>query len=262
MLSVIIIFVAVFGAGWMARGSIRDFVYQAQQPKLPLAATYQFASSTPTPIPTPTKPHLTSPSQGEESKQLPRTINLAVPFLLQAPTHDWSQPYQDACEEAAAIMVDAYYRGRRERYYEQDGNKVILDLIAFEEKLLGKYKDTTAEETARLIREYFHYQTVVVREVTSTEVFKPMLAKGYPVIVPVHGKSLRNPYFRNGGPAYHMIVIKGYLPDGRWIVNDPGIGRGPDYLYSNEVLWNAMHDWNNGDVIHGKKMMIVVIPNS
>ncbi|MDP3793390.1 MAG: C39 family peptidase, partial [Candidatus Uhrbacteria bacterium] len=216
----------MLGAGWLARASIRDFLYQAKQPTLPVAATYQVASSTSTPTPTLTKPPsttpqppLTPPSKGGDYA-FPQEINLAVPFLLQAPTHDWSQPYQDACEEAAAIMVDAYYRGRRERYYEQDGKRVILDLIAFEEKLLGKYKDTTAEETARLIREYFHYQTVVVREVTSTEVFKPMLAKGYPVIVPVHGKSLRNPYFRNGGPAYHMFVIKGYLPDGRWIVND------------------------------------------
>ncbi len=259
-LSVILIIGVVFAASWLVRvptlrsasrssigTSIRDFLYQAKQPKLPVAEGFQFTTST---VPTLT------PS----SRILPKQINLAVPFLLQAPTHNWNQPYQDACEEAAAIMVDAYYHGRKNRFHEVDGNKAVLDIIAFEKKLLGKYEDTTAEETAHLIREYFHYQNVIVQEVTSTRAFKPILVKGYPVIVPAYGKALGNPYFRNGGPVYHMLVIKGYLADGRWIVNDAGVGVGADYIYRDKVLWNVMHDWNYGDVIHGKKMMIVVMP--
>jgi len=253
---IVIVVGVMLGTGWLARASIRDFLYQAQQPKLPVAEGYKVASSTPI------RPPLAPPSQGGESKSLPNSVNLAVPFLLQAPTHNWSEPYQNACEEAAAIMVDAFYHGRKDRFHEQDGNKAILDLITFEKKLLGKYDDTTAEETAHLIRAYFHYKNVTVQEVTSTQALKPILAKGYPILVPASGKSLHNPYFRNGGPPYHMLVIKGYLADGRWIMNDPGIGLGPDYVYTDKVLWEAMHDWNGGDVLHGKKMIIVIIPNS
>jgi hypothetical protein len=44
------------------------------------------------------------------------------------------------------------------------------------------------------------------------------------------------------------------------ITNDAGIGRGQSYVYDENVLWNAIHDWNGGDVIHGEKLMIVIEP--
>src|SRR5690554_5866511 len=41
-------------------------------------------------------------------KEVPAEINLAVPFTSQAPTANWDMPFQEACEEAAALMVHYY----------------------------------------------------------------------------------------------------------------------------------------------------------
>ena len=89
---------------------------------------------------------------------------------------------------------------------------------------------------------------------------KTALNKGYPVILPAHGKELLNPNFRNGGPEYHMLVIKGYKADGSWIVNDPGTRNGPDYIYPHDRLLIANHDFNATDMKLGAKVMIVVYP--
>ncbi|MSR84873.1 hypothetical protein EXS71_00285 [Candidatus Uhrbacteria bacterium] len=267
----------VLGGAWFVRASIRDLVYQTSQPVLPPPIAYQATSTdafmrVPTstgrgePMRSPSdrgqaiKPGQTHGSAPTTTKKFPSQVNLAIPFLLQAPTHKWIQPYEDACEEASAIMVDAYYRGRTEKYGEQEGDKVILDLIAYENGLFGKYESTSATETARLIENYFPNRRVTVHAPTSTQEIKQLVAQNIPVIVPLYGKALNNPYFRNGGPIYHMLVVKGYLPDGRFITNDPGIGRGADYIYAADVLWEAMHDWNEGDVLNGKPMILIVRP--
>ena len=69
---------------------------------------------------------------------------------------------------------------------------------------------------------------------------------------------LGNPYYKQPGPIYHALVLKGYTKDGKFITNDPGTKRGADYLYDPQVILNAMHEWNSGDVEHGRKMAIVV----
>ena len=55
-----------------------------------------------------------------------------------------------------------------------------------------------------------------------------------------------------------MLVIKGYTKDGRFITNDPGTRRGANYLYDPNIVLNAIHYWNGGDVKNGKKAVIVV----
>ena len=42
------------------------------------------------------------------TKELSPTMNLSVPFTSQAPEQNWDEPWQDACEEAAVLMLDAY----------------------------------------------------------------------------------------------------------------------------------------------------------
>jgi hypothetical protein len=269
--------VLVVGGGlgvWNNRVAIREWWEDRQKPVLPEAQGYAppAASSTlpaikPTSTrPTPTKPVVTptstqptAPTAAPSSSTLPKEINLAVPFLSQAPKMDWSYPYQEACEEASAIMVDAFYRGQKS-FTPDAGDKAILGLVEYEKNLFGYYEDTTAEETAKLIREYFGYKNVLVEPLESMDEVKEMVAKGRPVILPASGKDLGNPNFRNGGPPYHMLVVKGYTADGTWITNDPGTRRGADYIYANDVLWNAVHDWNGGNVRQGAKYMIVVMP--
>ncbi len=196
-----------------------------------------------------------------EAKQpLPQAINLDVPFTSQAPYQVWDLPYQETCEEAAALMVDAFYRGVSGQIPPDQAKQAIDDLIAFQTKQYGDYKDTNAQDTARFIKDYFHYQDVSVTKLVSVDQIKRALANGYPVLIPVSGKQLGNPNYKHGGPPYHMLVIKGYT-QGRFITNDSGTRKGADYTYAYETVMRSAHDWNGGNVLQGQPMLIVVLPN-
>jgi hypothetical protein len=194
------------------------------------------------------------------TKTIPREANLAVPFTSQAPTADWSQPYQDACEEASAIMVDGFYRHLTGKIPADQATREISQIVDYENKLFGDYKDTDAAETVKFIKGYFGYTNVQIKPLTGPDDIKRVIAQGYPVILPAGGKLLGNPNFRNGGPLYHMLVIKGYTST-HFITNDPGTRLGADYVYSYDTIMNAAHDWNGGDVTNGAKVLIVVYPN-
>lgn len=242
------------------RAPLRDAKRELAKPELPPAINYQETAMRAPALAAPTSTSRVNAPGPLPTKKIPTSINLAVPFLSQAPKKNWDMPYQEACEETSSIMVDAYYKGRRASFASEEGDKAILDLIAYENSTLGFYKDTTAEQTADFIRGYFH-DAATVSEVNSADDIRAELAAGHPVIVPASGKMLGNPNFRNGGPLYHMLVIKGYLADGRWITNDPGTRLGADYVYDQDVLMKAIHDWNGGDVTQGKPLMIVITPN-
>lgn len=191
---------------------------------------------------------------------LPTEVNLAVPFMSQAPTADWGEPYQEACEEASAIMVDAFYRGESGVMDILKADAAIQKFVGYEKGSLGFYEDTTAAELAKVIRDYYGYRDVVVQPFDTTDDLKRVVALGYPVIVPMSGKLLNNPNFRNGGPLYHMLVIRGYA-NGLFITNDPGTRKGEGYTYDEVTIMNAAHDWNGGEVTNGQRVMLVIIPN-
>ena len=189
---------------------------------------------------------------------IPESINLAVPFTSQAPYANWALPYQEACEEAAALMVHAFYTNLTLDPARAD--KKILDLVDFQEQYYGFYKDTTAQETARFIQDLWGYTNVRV-EPAKIETIKAALTQGFPVMIPAAGRMLGNPYFTGEGPLYHMLVIRGYTKDDNFITNDPGTKRGEGYVYKASTLMNAIHDWNNGNVESGEKLMIIIEPN-
>jgi len=219
------------------RAPLREAVSDAAAPAVPTAQVYD--------------------STVTSSRPSLKQLNLAVPFLSQAPKQNWAMPYQEACEEASMIMVDAYYRGRSKAFAPEEGDRAILGLVAFEERA-HKTPDLTAQETADMIQSYFKKRKAVVASTITAEAIKRELLAGHPVIVPASGKALHNPNFHNGGPVYHMLVIKGYLADGRWITNDPGTRRGADYVYSTDVLLRAIHDWNGGSVTTGTPRMVIM----
>lgn len=252
-------------SAWLYRGAIRGILVDAAKPPLPPAQQYHPTIIIPPTADTSTT-RTTQPSSAAAdplawNTVLPASVNLAVPFTSQAPLGIWDAVHEETCEEASAIMVDAYYHGQTAKIPPNEAELALQNLVAFEMKLFGFYKDTSAAQTAQFIQQYFAYKTVSVRPLTGADDIKRALAHGYPVIVPAYGKALGNPNFTNGGPLYHMLVVKGYTADGKWITNDPGTRLGANYLYSTSVLLAAAHDWNNGDVPNGAKVMIVVIPN-
>lgn len=192
---------------------------------------------------------------------VPSEINLAVPWMSQAPHANWDFPYQEACEEASMIMVDAFYKGRTERLDINEADEAVKKLVAYQNDKYGDYKDTDVAQTAKIIKDYFGYKDVRVLSFKTTEDIKNILVRGYPVIIPFFGKALKNPNYRNDGPLYHMMVVKGYTDDGLFITGDPGTRKGEDYVYPYSRIIEAAHDWNGGDVMNGAKLMIVVLPN-
>lgn len=193
-----------------------------------------------------------------QKKPLPSEINLKVPFTAQAPHANWELPYGEACEEASALMVHYFYQ--KKTFTKETADSEIKKLVDFQTKKYGFYKDSTADETARFIKDYLKYKKVRVLPAT-IDAIKQELAAGRPVIIPAAGRLLGNPNFRRPGPLYHMLVVKGYTKDGKFITNDPGTRNGANYVYDQKALMNAIHDWNGGDVNNGKKLIIVIDNN-
>jgi hypothetical protein len=205
------------------------------------------------PSPSPAKSVLPAAS----SNALPPEVNLGIPFTSQAPFQNWELPYSEFCEEASTLMV-ASYLNRQLLNSPEVASQRMLEVLDFEEKRFGYHLDTNAEETAIILREFFKINKVAIVVNPTLEDIKKALASGKAVIMPAAGRMLGNPYFRQPGPLYHMIVIKGYTKTGNFITNDPGTRHGADYIYTPDILMGAMHDWNGGDVEHGRKVILIV----
>ena len=273
--------VVLAGIGFYSRHWVSDWWYESNRPKLPAATPFQEIKAEkdklnvapPSPIEggTATSEHFVLESSPQDTTppqdpltlaiQLPAQINLAVPWMSQAPDSNWDMPYQEACEEASMLMVDGFYRKMTGRFPVDEADAAIKKLVEYENKTRGDYKDTTAKETADILKGYFGYKDVRVLPFKTSDDIKGIVGRGYPVIIPFSGKELKNPNFRNGGPLYHMLVIKGYTEDGLFITGDPGTRKGEDYTYPYQRIIEAAHDWNGGNVEDGAKVMIVVLPN-
>lgn len=188
---------------------------------------------------------------------LPDSFTLDIPFFPQAPLGNWNPPFDHACEEAAILMVHYYFQDKS-----IDFAKVaqeIRDIVDFEKKTYGFYKDTSAEQTAQLMRDYYGYKIKVQYDISLRDI-KKELVKGNPVIVPAAGRLLGNPYFTPPGPTYHMLVIKGYT-QAEFITNDPGTKRGADFIYANEILDKAIRDYGESSQNGRKAMLVIYSPN-
>lgn len=247
--------VVIAGGLWFMRGFIRDSFAEASKPSVPLAVAYK-PPATPTPSNVPVIPVANAVST---STEFAKELNLEVPFLLQAPKQNWVAPFEDACEEASLLMVNAYYKERGHGWTADEGEKDILEVVAYEDTTYGYNKDTTANDVAHTATGHFGFAKAQVIEANEFNI-KNMLNMGYPIIIPADGKLLKNPNFRNGGPEYHMLVIKGYNADGSWVTNDPGTRKGADYVYPHDRLLNAIHDFNADGMELGAKVMVVILP--
>lgn len=194
------------------------------------------------------------------NSELPKKVILPIPFLCQAPFGNWSQPWQDACEEAAIIMAMKYVKG--EPITKRSGNLEILDLIEFQVVKYGGHYDLTASQTLKLIKDYYKYEKAEISYDIKVEDIKKNLVKGNVVITPMAGRLLGNPYYTPPGPAYHMMLFKGYDDyKGEFITNDAGTRRGKDYRYKYTVAYNSIHNWTGSKetIAEGRKAMIVIL---
>lgn len=199
--------------------------------------------------------------EGEEVvpiEELPEELNLAAPFYSQAPFGNWDYPWQEACEEASILLVaNAYFE---HEWTAEEFNEQILELVDWQNDVFGDYWHTDMPQTARMLNEVLGLETVIHEDPTLEDV-KRLLAKGHLLVMPFDGKAMNNPFFSNGGPEYHVVMVKGYTADDGIITHDVGTRRGADYVYSWEVLDGALHDYVAGQPIQeGPRRFIEVLP--
>ncbi len=190
------------------------------------------------------------------ASRLPRSVDLVIPFTSQAPHANWAQPYQDACEEASALMVHAFYAKQKLTPNMVDAD--LLNIVDWENQTFGDYKHTTVDQTVTMLQEYFDETNIRTIKNPSADDIRKELAAGHPVIIPAAGRLLGNKNFTAPGPMYHMLVVRGYDRWGNFITNDSGTRRGNGFKYKEKVLMNAIHDWHDTDITQGAKVVIVV----
>lgn len=247
--------------GWTQRASIRGwFLEQPFRTELPSAqpATETVLVSEQLSA-TPTQRTTVSSTPLVGTPASARAVNLAVPFAPQAPTANWAQPYQDACEEAAIIMIERFFRSAKLSLQEMDTE--ILRMVKFQEEQYGFFKDSNAAETARLAEAFYpHLSAKAVYDATA-DTIREALARGTPVLALVNGQKLGNPFYTRPGPERHAIVIKGVTGD-KFITNDPGTRRGTDFVYPITTVLGALDDYDGGSPGTRKPVVILLAPKN
>lgn len=190
----------------------------------------------------------------------PSKVELPVPFIVQAITGQWAFPWEDFCEEATVVMATSYVRGIEMRPLV--AALQMLRVAEFEQKIFNYDKDTGVADTERILREFYGVMSTKIVENPTADSIKDEVRAGSIVIVPVAGKLLYNPYFANGGPRYHMLLVKGFdETTGEFIVNEPGTRYGNGFRYREAVIMNAMHDFvpiSQGAITSGAKRVLVI----
>jgi len=184
---------------------------------------------------------------------------LRVPFTPQAPTGNWDQLHNEACEEASAIMTHEYFSGNTTPTLPSNlVEDELSQITTWEQDHFGYYLDINSGETGQLLQDYYGLNAKVVTNFTE-DYIKTELSQNHAVLLPANGILLGNPNFRNPGPPYHMLVIKGYT-ETEFITNDPGTRKGLNYPYTFNTLYNANGDYDHTShsVDTNKKNIIVV----
>lgn len=219
-------------------------------------------SSTDTPVPS----KQTVSETPVKEFQTTKSVFQNVPFTSQAPSGEWSDPmFQDGCEEASMIMSMAWVRGST--LTPESAKAAIESITQFETTKFGTFmSDTSAEDTAQVMRDYYEYKNVTVVHDTSIDALKNFLIEGDLVMAPMNGQALGNSNFTQPGPLHHMLVIIGYdVQTHEFVTNDPGTRKGERYRYNENVLYQALRDYPTSNteqpVTDNQKTIIVVKKN-
>lgn len=197
-----------------------------------------------------------NPQPSENDQPIPKSLKLEVPFTPQAPTANWDELHNEACEEASIIMANAYFNNITS-LPPATVEREISKLTKYQQDTFGYYLSITTPEAAKMAQEVYGLKAEM--ETMSEAVVKQALANGKLVILPANGQMLGNPNFTAPGPIYHMLVITGFDGD-TFITNDPGTKRGEDYKYSYQVLEDAAGNWSHTayEVNRSDKRVIIV----
>lgn len=193
---------------------------------------------------------------------LPPNAHVDVPFTSQAPEGVWTEPWQNACEEASIIMIDNFYKG--DTLTKDKARAEILKIFDIKTETVGPSKDESMETIAAIINTSdLNWNAKVVDNPTVGDI-KNELANHRPVIAPVYAPLLENAPYTEGGIDYHVVVITGYDDEtGEFITHDPGTQRGEDVRYGYENFYNAINDFlTTKDYTAGPTRVLFTSPKS
>ncbi len=175
----------------------------------------------------------------------PQSVYLNVPFAMQVPTGEWNDPRQkDGCEEASSIMAMAWVRGGS--VPAEEVRRDIINMSEYENVLYGFFEDTSAQDTATLIRNYYQHTGVTVTTDITTEHIKTAIANNHPVIIPINTRFLHHPLYRNG-PIRHTVIVVGYDEAlGEIVIHDPLYKNGAYVHVSETQLDTALWNYDSG----------------
>ncbi len=120
--------------------------------------------------------------------------------------------------------------------------------------------DLNIFELKKLAEDYFKLKNLKIIENPQIKDLENELALGNLIIAPMAGRKLNNPFFKNPGPLYHMLVLSGYDRNKKiFITQDPGTKRGSDFIYSYETILEALHDFTDKkeNIESGEKRILV-----
>jgi hypothetical protein len=234
--------------------NLRSFREEPKGPFVEIGGMLTPLPSLPTsPTPEVTIQLVTQPPSPASAKS---SVNLAVPFTVQAPYANWELPYKETCEEASVLMVARFLKDKPITG-PSDADQAILAIIDWQKLNFGFYEDTDAAQTAEFAQQIFGFELEVIT--LDRQRIVSELSSGRPVIVPADGRILPNPYFRSPGPPYHMFVIRGFERNGEIIItNDPGTKRGEGFKYTYTAIEKAAGDFVGSAVDTSKKVMLVI----
>ena len=164
---------------------------------------------------------------------------LQVPFICQAPlqTEENWKYHEESCEEAAVLQAYLYETGQM--MTKQQANEEILKMADWQIQNFGEHKDLYADDIKKFVSGYYNIpaEDIEVMYDTTLDNIKNFVLRGHPVIVPIMGNILKNPYYPY--PGYHMLTVIGFTED-KIITNDNGTRHGKNYPYDNEIFLEAM----------------------
>ncbi len=173
-------------------------------------------------------------------------VELAVPFVAEAPDGNWTGAWKDACEESSMAMVDNFYRGKTSVSV-ADAKKYMQMLFDVEKKLYRSNMNSSSPQLTHLIDAYSDFSSTVKTDPTIEDIKKELDAR-HPVISLHRGAELKNKNvaFLASGSSYHVLVVTGYDDASReFITNDPGDRvAGEAHRYGYDLFMHSLHDYN------------------
>jgi len=190
----------------------------------------------------------------------PAKTNINVPFTSQSPNGDWSEPWQNACEETSIYMVSSFYAN--DPIKRDQAVLKIKEILKVKNENIKVSKDESLATISQLIVDLnLPWTTQLVSDPTKDDL-RNELAAGRPIIVPVYAPTLKNPHYDAVSPDYHVLVLTGYDDaDGVFIVNDPGTKDGEGLRFPYDTFMTAIHDLDPKNFAAGKKAVLFTKEN-